>query len=271
MTTLYFLGGGNMANAIIGTLYQQPNSPHIHVINRGKTKRQQLAQLYPKISTSCSVPNIQQQDIIILAVKPQDMHQACAELQHNGALILSVAAGLSTATLSHYLNGAQRIIRIMPNTPSRVGLGIAGLYANTHISAQDRQTAQNIMQACGQTIWLDKEEQMHAITAISGSGSAYVFYLMNALQQAAIEQGFHSNIAQQLALHTFKGAVALAEQSNIPFNELQQQVTSKNGTTEAAINSFEQHQIAKNLIKGTQIAAKRSHEIQQQMHANTPK
>lgn len=258
--TLYFLGGGNMASAIIAGL-QNTQTPHnIHVVNRGAEKRTQLAQRF-NISVSETLPELTANDILILAVKPQDMAVACANIATNGALILSLAAGLPIATLSQYLNGAERIIRIMPNTPARIGLGVSGLYAAPSTSTADRTLAEQLMQACGSVIWLDNEAQMHAITAVSGSGSAYVFYLMNALQQAAQAQGFNPNTAQQLTLQTFKGAVALAEQSQTTFNELEQQVTSKGGTTFAALETFRQHHIAEHLAQGVAAAAHRSREM----------
>ncbi|XXQ68828.1 pyrroline-5-carboxylate reductase [Neisseriaceae bacterium B1] len=260
MTTLYFLGGGNMANAIIAGLTQAQTPHKIHVANRGAEKRDKLAQQYG-IQTSENLPEIQDNDVLILAVKPQDMQSALANVRAPNALVLSLAAGLPVATLSQYLGGNQRIIRIMPNTPARVGLGVSGLYAAPQTSQADRQLAQELMQTCGQTIWLENEDQMHAITAISGSGSAYIFYLLNALQQAAEQQGFDPQTAHNLSLHTFKGAIALAEQTGSDFAQLQNQVTSKGGTTFAALESFRQNQIARHLAQGVAAAANRSREM----------
>lgn len=261
--TLYFLGGGNMAAAIIAGL-RRTQSPHpIHVVNRGAEKRAALAQQF-QVSTSAKLPEISANDVLVLAVKPQDMAQACADVLTNGALVLSLAAGLSCDTISRYLNGTRRIIRIMPNTPARIGLGVSGLFADTGATAADRATAEQLMRACGQTLWLNQEDKMHAITAISGSGSAYVFYLMNALQQAALAQGFDKATAYQLSLHTFKGAVSLAELSGDEFFTLLQQVTSKGGTTFAALESFAQHHLLEHFIAGTHAAWERSHELAQQ-------
>lgn len=263
--TLYFLGGGNMASAIIARL-QQTDCPYpIHVINRGEAKRQQLQQQFPHIHTSTQVPPLNDDDVLILAVKPQDMAQACASVPANNALVLSLAAGLPIATLSRYLNGNTRIIRIMPNTPVRIGEGVSGLYASPDTCSTDRQLATQLMQSCGLTLWLNDENQMHAITAISGSGSGYIFYLLHALQQAAQVQGFDAATAHQLSLQTFKGAVALAEQSQLGFHDLQQQVTSKNGTTHAALTYFADQQIAENLQNGIQAAANRSREMAAQI------
>ena len=260
--TIYFLGGGNMATAIASGLVKQ-GGYQIHIANRSAEKRTRLAAELG-VTVSERLPELNQHDILILAVKPQDMQAACANIQTHGALVLSVAAGLSIQTLSHYLGGTQRIIRIMPNTPSQIGLGIAGIYAPPHISATDRQQAEAIMCTTGEVIWLDNEQQIHHITGISGSGPAYVFYLMNALQQAAITQGFTDQQARQLSLNTFKGAVVLAEQSGENFNSLQQKVTSKGGTTHEAIETFKAYQIAQALQAGVNAYVARSQAIAQQ-------
>lgn len=199
--------------------------------------------------------------MLVLAVKPQDMQSACANVQAGGALVLSVAAGLSVATLSRYLGGTRRIVRTMPNTPSKIGLGVSGLFAESNVSEADKQTAENIMQAVGQTVWLAEENQMHAITGISGSGPAYVFYLLNALQTAAEQQGFSSEEARSLSLATFKGAVALAEQSGEAFALLQQQVTSKGGTTHEAIETFKAKHVAESIGEGVAACVERSQQM----------
>ena len=260
--TIYFLGGGNMASAIASGLVKQGGYT-LHIANRSAEKRAHLAATLG-VTVSETLPSLTQHDILILAVKPQDMQNACAAVQTNGALVLSVAAGLSIHTLSHYLGGNQRIIRIMPNTPSQVGLGIAGIYAPPHLSEHDKQQAETIMRTTGEVVWLNSEQQIHHITGISGSGPAYVFYLMNALQQAAIAQGFNLAEARQLSLNTFKGAVALAEQSGEDFSTLQQKVTSKGGTTHEAITCFQSHQVAEAIQAGVNACVARSQAIAQQ-------
>lgn len=263
--TIYFLGGGNMAAAIASGLMKQ-GGHQVHIANRGVERREKLAQELG-VSVSEVLPELNKDDVLILAVKPQDMKEACQHIQSNGALILSVAAGLNIATLSRYLNGTCRIIRTMPNTPSKIGLGITGMYADNSISEQDKRLAEYIMKAVGQTIWLDDETQMHAITSISGSGPAYIFYLLNALQNAAKTQGFNEEQAKQLSLATFKGAVALAEQTGEDFSLLQSNVTSKGGTTYEAIQTFQSHQVAKAIEAGVEACAKRSKEMTQQYEA----
>lgn len=257
---LYFLGGGNMASAIIAALSQRNLAVNIHVTERHQTQRETLVKRFG-VSVSEHLPTLHENDVLLLAIKPQDMAAAAAQIQTNGALVLSIAAGLSVATLSQYLGGTQRIIRMMPNTPARVGLGVVGLFADIGVNAADETLTDELMRCCGQTIWLNEEEKMHAITAISGSGPAYVFYLLNALQEAALAQGFDEKTAHDMSLQTFKGAVALAEQSGLAFGELQQQVTSKGGTTFAALETFAQHQLSQHLIDGVNAAAARSLEM----------
>lgn len=259
---IYFLGGGNMASAIIAGLYRSGTNDKIIVAERNADRRNFLSEEY---GAQCveRLPELSELDVLVLAVKPQDMQNACAQIQSNGALVLSIAAGLEIETLTQYLNGNRRIIRIMPNTPAQIGLGVAGLFAAAETNAHDRQTAERIMAASSQVIWLEKENQMHSITAISGSGPAYVFYLLNALQQAAQAQGFSQQEARTLSLATFQGAVALAAESGQAFQALQDQVTSKGGTTFAALETFRTHQIAENLEKGVQAAANRSREMAQ--------
>ncbi|SSY79765.1 pyrroline-5-carboxylate reductase [Alysiella crassa] len=259
---IYFLGGGNMARAIISGLRAQSADDEIFVANRSEDKNLILKTEF-QVKTDFRLPeNLSPDDVLILAVKPQDMKNALANVQHNGALIISLAAGLEVATLANWL-GSQRIIRVMPNTPSAIGLGVSGLFAADGVSVSDCAIAEKIMAACGVTIWLNDEKMMNAITAVSGSGSAYVFYLMNALQEAAEGLGFADETARTLALNTFRGAVALAGQSGEDFFTLQQQVTSKGGTTFAALAKFEECEVADGLIEGVNAAAARSAELAQ--------
>lgn len=258
--TLYFLGGGNMARAIISGLRAQAFGSPIFVANRSEAKNIVLQKEF-SVETAFRLPeNLTADDVLILAVKPQDMQAALADVKTNGALILSLAAGLEVATLANWL-GTRRIVRVMPNTPCAIGQGISGLWADHDVSEQDKITAQQIMSACGSVIELPNENMMHAITAISGSGSAYVFYLLNALQTAAQNAGFNDTLARRLALETFCGAVALAAQSDDDFAVLQQNVTSKGGTTAAALNVFEQHGVANAIAQGAHAAATRSAEL----------
>lgn len=260
--TIYFLGGGNMARAIIAGLRDKSPDERIFVANRSADKNHVLQRDFG-VATDFRLPEtLSPEDVLILAVKPQDMKAALENVRHGGALIMSLAAGLEVDTLANWLD-SRRIVRVMPNTPSAVGQGVSGLFAADGASDADKQRAAQIMASCGISIWQETENMMHAITAISGSGSAYVFYLMNALQEAAEGLGFADETARTLVLNTFRGAVALAEQSGEDFFTLQQQVTSKGGTTFAALTEFEQSGVADGLIEGVHAAATRSAELAQ--------
>ena len=152
----------------------------------------------------------------------------------------------------------------MPNTPGKIGLGVSGMYAGTEVSKTDCKIADQMMKSVGLTVWLDDEEKMHGITGISGSGPAYVFYLLEALQNAAIGQGFNSEEARALSLATFKGAVSLAEQTGEEFGQLRQKVTSKGGTTHEAIETFKRHHVAEAIEEGVCACVRRSQEMEQQ-------
>lgn len=260
--TAYFLGGGNMAAAIIAGMTKQGGYT-IAVVGRNPQKQQRLAKLYG-VTTLTQIPTLTADDVLVLAVKPQDMQAATNGVTVNGALVLSIAAGLTINTLSGYLHGHDRIIRIMPNTPCQIGLGMSGLYAPVHTSAADKTFAETMMRATGEVQWLAEESGMDTIAGICGSGPAYVFYLMNALQTAARAQGFNDADARRLSLATFKGAVALAEQSGEDFAQLQKNVTSKGGTTHEAIVTFERHHMAEALAEGVAACVARSREMAQQ-------
>lgn len=261
--TVYFLGAGQMASAIAEGMAAQ-GSWDICMIDRSPDKAASLAERCGFRSTA-ALPALSDSDVLVLAVKPQDMKAAVAGLPVGGALILSVAAGLDCATLSAWLGGTSRIVRVMPNTPAKVGMGVAGLFAAAAVADEDRQTAERIMAASGRVVWLDTEDGLHRITGISGSGPAYVFYLMDALAAAARTQGFDAESARDLVLATFKGAVALAESSDTPFAQLQQNVMSKGGTTYEAVQTFERFQVASALAEGVAACVARSREIGRQL------
>ncbi len=260
---VFFLGGGNMATAIVAGM-SQAGGYDIEVIDRNQNKRQYLIDTY-QVRANEALPELNADDVLVLAVKPQDMQVATANIRINGALVLSLAAGLTTSILSKFLHGHQRIIRIMPNTPCQIGLGISGLFAPATVDGKDKAIAEKIMLTSGSVVWLDEESGINRIAGISGSGPAYVFYFLNALQQAAIQQGFSAQEAHQLSLGTFKGAVALAEKSGLEFNQLQKNVTSKGGTTFAATSVFDQHKLTDVVMDGVQASIVRAEEMQQQL------
>lgn len=260
---VFFLGGGNMATAIVAGM-SQAGGYDIEVIDRNQNKRRYLIDTY-QVRANEALPELNADDVLVLAIKPQDMQVATTNIRINGALVLSLAAGLTTSILSKFLHGHQRIIRIMPNTPCQIGLGISGLFAPATVDGKDKAIAEKIMLTSGSVIWLDEESGINRIAGISGSGPAYVFYFLNALQQAAIQQGFSAQEAHQLSLGTFKGAVALAEKSGLEFNQLQKNVTSKGGTTFAATSVFDQHKLTDVVMDGVQASIVRAEEMQQQL------
>jgi len=202
--------------------------------------------------------------VLVLAVKPQQMQAVCAQLNDKlGAqlkehLIISIAAGIRTTDLGRWLNGHQAIVRAMPNTPAQIQAGVSALYAMSSVNGAQRDQASRILQAVGSSLWLDNEGKMDAVTAISGSGPAYVFYLIEALQDAAIELGLSPEEAKHLAMETFAGASLLAKQSKTDIQALRAQVTSKGGTTEQGILSLESAHIKTIILAAASAAAKKS-------------
>ena len=255
-----FIGGGNMASALIGGLQkQQFNMSSITVVELDAAKRQQLSDDF-NVNTTEQLVAACKADLIVLAVKPQQLRDLAiflgGQLQHQ--LVVSIAAGVRSADLSRWLGGYSNIVRVMPNTPAQIGMGISALYAMPKVSELQRNQASQLLQAVGETLWLDDETQMDAVTAISGSGPAYVFYLIEALQKAGVALGLTGAQANQLALHTFAGAGQLALQSEQDVATLRAQVTSKGGTTEQGILSLASHDVESIILAATKAAAARS-------------
>jgi len=261
---ILFLGGGNMANALIGGMVKQGfAASDIHVIDPGADARAKLAETYTvncheSAKTAPTAP-----DILVLAVKPQQMKEAVAPLVGSlgKAVVVSIAAGLDMAALSRWLGGHRKIVRCMPNTPALIGAGITGLCALPEVSADERATADRVLKAVGTTVWIDDEAKMDAVTAISGSGPAYVFLFIEALQQAAAELGFTPEQGRQLAIETVQGAAALAAQSSEPASTLRERVTSKGGTTEAALNTMAAKGVKEGIVAGCHAAEARGQEL----------
>ena len=259
-----FIGGGNMAGALITGLLQQGFEPSaIGVVEIFAESRAQLSEkfgvaTYEEISAAAVAA-----DIIVLAVKPQQLHGVAVQLQGrlDGKLIISIAAGVRSADLSSWLGGHGVIVRAMPNTPAMVLAGVAGLYALPGVPEHQRRQAETILGAVGSTLWTEREEQMDAITAISGSGPAYVFLLIEALQGAAVELGFTLEEARTLSQETFLGAAKLASQSSEDAATLRARVTSKGGTTERAILVMEAAGVKRIITQAAQAACERSREL----------
>lgn len=263
-----FIGGGNMASAMIGGLLQQGwHTAAIRVVEIDPGARARIENELGVAASADLAAGIAGADCIVLAIKPQQMRATAQALRVMLAspLIISIAAGIRCADLSRWLGGYPRIVRVMPNTPALVLAGISGLYAMPAVAAGDRASAESVLNAVGRTLWLEREEQMDAVTAVSGSGPAYVFYFIEALQQAAAELGFGPAQARQLALDTFAGAVKMAAQSSEDAATLRARVTSKGGTTERALSVLEADAVKQVVMRAVKAAAARSRELGEEL------
>jgi pyrroline-5-carboxylate reductase len=263
-----FLGGGNMANALIGGLLKTGfSAADIAVIEIDAENRAKLESSYGVRCYSAARAVALGCDVVLLSVKPQQMREACTPLLPylKQQLIISIAAGLRLADLSRWLGGYGKLVRTMPNTPALIGAGVTGLYALPAVSETERIVAEHILQAVGSTLWISDEAQMDAVTAVSGSGPAYAFLFIEALQQAATELGFTPEQARQLSIETALGAVRLAAQSDDPASVLRERVTSKGGTTEAALRTMAERGVKEGIIAGILAADARGRELGQQL------
>lgn len=259
-----FIGGGNMATALIGGLAGKLTAPdNIHVVDPNADALQKLEQQFGVVTAQQISAAVAGSDVIVLAVKPQQMKSVAAQLQPfvSSQLVLSIAAGIRAVDLSRWLNGHSAIVRTMPNTPALIGQGITGMVALDGVSAQQRDAADAIMRAVGPTVWLNDEALIDPVTAVSGSGPAYVFYFIEAMQQAALEMGLTLEQGTQLAIATFVGASQLAAQSPDPVSVLRERVTSKGGTTYAALTSMEQSGVKDAIVRALKAAAARGKEL----------
>lgn len=259
-----FLGGGNMANALIGGMLKQGYAAaDITVIDPGSEARAKLAQAYAVncLETANTLASVG--DLLVLAVKPQQMREAVAALvgKLGEAVVVSIAAGLDLATLSRFLGGHRRIVRCMPNTPALIGAGITGLCPAQEVDAAGRAAAERVLRAVGSTVWIADEGKMDGVTALSGSGPAYLFLFIEALQQAAADLGFTPEQGRQLAIETVQGAAALAAQSSEPAALLRERVTSKGGTTEAALKTMAEKGVKEGIVAGVMAAEARGREL----------
>ena len=259
-----FLGGGNMASALIGGLLNQGfPAGQLAVIEISAEGRARLEEKFAVRCYDAAQADALACDVLLLAVKPQQMRAACAPLMGHldQQLLISIAAGLRLADLSRWLGGYGKLIRVMPNTPALIGAGVTGLFALPGVSEDEKRQAEQVMQAVGSTVWVDDESRMDAVTAISGSGPAYVFLFIEALQQAAGELGFTPQAARQLALDTVLGSARLAAQSADPASVLRERVTSKGGTTEAALRVMDERALKDIVTAAAAAACARSTEL----------
>ncbi len=276
-----FIGGGNMATALIAGLANKLTSgSNIHVVDPNSSALEKLHQQYGVTTASAIDDQVGQCEVIVLAVKPQQMKDvAAALLPHLGQqaapagssktqpLLLSIAAGIRAQDLSRWLGGYGAIVRTMPNTPALIGMGITGMVAMNSVSETQKLAADSIMKAVGSTVWLADESLIDPVTAVSGSGPAYVFYFIEAMQQAAQDMGLTAEQGKELALATFAGAAQLAVQSTDPVSVLRERVTSKGGTTYAALQSMEQSGIKEAIGKAMKAACARGKELGDELGA----
>ncbi|KOR29692.1 pyrroline-5-carboxylate reductase [Achromatium sp. WMS1] len=243
--TLAFIGGGNMATSLISGLVADGHDPKRILVS--DLEHERLAALSARFGVKSTADNLEaakQADVVILAVKPQILQTVCIELQamlqKQKPLIISIAAGVCEAHLQQWLGGNLPLVRTMPNTPAMLQTGATVLYANNAmVSNQQRNLAESVMRAVGLTCWIKDEAQMDAVTALSGSGPAYLFLVMEAMEQAGIELGLDPRTAQLLTIQTALGAAKMAMESNEPPAMLKERVTSRGGTTEKALEIFE--------------------------------
>ncbi|MGH8109551.1 MAG: pyrroline-5-carboxylate reductase [Arenimonas sp.] len=239
-----FIGGGNMARSLIGGLIQKGlSADQIKVSEPVEVLAEGLAKDFSVATFADNSQAVVGSNIWVFAVKPQVMKTVCQQLastaQANKPLIVSIAAGITSQQLDAWLGGNMPVVRIMPNTPALLGAGASGLFANANVSAEQKQHSQDLMQATGITVWIESESLMDAVTAVSGSGPAYVFLLAESMQAAGIAQGLSAEAARALTNQTLLGASRMLSETNEPADVLRQRVTSPGGTTQAAIESFE--------------------------------
>lgn len=260
-STLAFIGAGNMARSIIGGLVQEGYpSTKIFASDRNAETLEQLAADFG-IGSGENHDIASGADVVILAVKPQVMKSVAEALRPALAhkpMIVSIAAGIDGASLSRWLGEEQAIVRCMPNTPSLVKAGASGLYANAHTTEAQRAVAEQVMGAVSKVEWLPSEALMDAVTAVSGSGPAYFFLVMEAMIDAGVELGLERDVAAKLTMQTALGAAQLAQHSDVGVDELRRRVMSPGGTTEAAIQSFEQDQLRQTFKRAMTACADRS-------------
>ncbi len=265
-----FIGAGNMASSIIGGLIDSGHpAQHISAADPyppSLDKLQELAQVRVSNDNASAVADA---DVVILAVKPQVMAEACTSIAEavaaRGALVISIAAGVTIDSMLSRLGPETAIVRCMPNTPALLGCGASGLFANPEVSAEQKTYAADILSAVGVIRWVPTEQALDAVTALSGSGPAYFFLLMEAMIDAAVAQGLDKETATELAMQTGLGSARMALENDVDLVELRRRVTSPGGTTQAAIESFEQQGLRKLVTDAMQAAADRADEMAREM------
>ena len=261
--SIAFIGGGNMASALIGGLIRSGQAPSsLQVVEPDAGQRLRLASDFGVRAQAQADAALADARLVVWAVKPQSFRAAATPCgaHVSQALQLSVMAGVRCATIEQF-SGSARIVRSMPNTPALIGRGIAGLYATAAVRADERALVEQLLAPTGQTLWVEREADLDAVTALSGSGPAYVFYFVEAMMAAAAEMGLTPEQGRRLALATFDGATALAAQSSEPVATLRERVTSKGGTTHAALQALESAGVKPAIIAALKAAQQRAKEL----------
>lgn len=258
-----FIGGGNMASALIGGLIQSGHAPSaIRVIEPFEAQAAKLRERFGVAVEAAAGPALAEASLVVWAVKPQLFREAAAPCAAHvrQALQLSVMAGIRTGAIEA-ATGSARIVRAMPNTPALVGRGMSGLFASAAVTTEERTQVERLLAPTGQLLWVEREQQLDAVTALSGSGPAYVFYFIEAMMRAGAELGLSADQARRLAVGTFDGAAALAAQSPEPPELLRANVTSKGGTTHAAITTLDERGVMDAFVQALHAAAQRAKEL----------
>tara|TARA_R110002012_G_scaffold30111_3_gene91805 strand:- start:4201 stop:5025 length:825 start_codon:yes stop_codon:yes gene_type:complete len=265
-----FIGAGNMATAIIGGLLDSGVDPA--TITATSPNESELAPVKARLGIHTSTDNnaaVADADVVVLAVKPQIMRSVCEQLsasvQHQQPLVISIAAGLDADTIDQWLGGNNAMVRCMPNTPSLVGYGASGLYANAKVSSEQREAATQLMEAVGIVEWVEEEGLLDAVTAVSGSAPAYFFLMFEAMEEAAVKLGLPAATARRLAIQTALGAATMAQQSEKDPATLKQNVMSPGGTTERAIQHMEDAQLRTTIADAMQACADRAQAMAQEL------
>jgi pyrroline-5-carboxylate reductase len=265
-TTLAFIGGGNMTGSLVGGLIADGWKPaRIHVADPDPQQTERLARCFSVITTADNRAAVKHADAVVLAVKPQVIRTVAEELapliRQRHPLVISIAAGIRETSLRDWLGKDTAIVRTMPNTPALVQSGATALYANPAVTEDQRNLAESILRAVGLAIWVDNEAMMDAVTALSGSGPAYFFLLMEALTSAGSQLGLPEDTARLLTLQTAFGAAKMALESAEDAAQLRRRVTSPGGTTERAIGEFQKNNFEGIVLQALQVAVDRSREL----------
>ena len=260
---LAFIGGGNMASAIIGGLLRQGTAPsRIQIVEPSAEARERLLSSHGLSAMESPSPALAQANLVVWAIKPQVFKEVAEQTRPHcpHALHLSVAAGIRSDSITTWLQ-SEKVVRAMPNTPALVGLGQTGLFARPDVSPPEKQWVEQVVSTTGQHLWVGQESLLDAVTAISGSGPAYVFFFIEAMVQAGISMGLTADQAHQLAVGTFVGASTLAQNTSESPSTLRERVTSKGGTTYAAITSMQADNLSGLFAKALEAARARAHEL----------